>query len=385
MTTSPTDVVTGTPLLDAATFAPGPVPYRGGPGMLVPEIADSGLTGRGGAAFPVARKLAAVAAAGGRGRAPVVVANGAEGEPASAKDAFLLTHALPLVCDGLQLAAEAVGADRAYLHVPTARVAELEHAVAGRRSDRVRIRLSGAADHFLSGEESAVVSAVDGHAGLPRDKAVRVTERGVAGRPTLVQNVETLAHLGLIAHRGAGWFRNRGTDDEPGTMLVTISGAAARPGVLEVPLGTPLPEVLDRAGATPDSAVLVGGFHGAWLAPDEVERAALSRASLSRFGAAPGAGVLLVLPAGASGLAESARIVGYLAGASARQCVACVNGLPAMADVLARLAAGERDTALVARCRTLADRVTGRGACHHPDGTARLVRSALRVFIQEWT
>lgn len=363
-------------LAEAAMAA---VPWRGGPGLLTTEIASAGLTGRGGAGFPVARKLAAVAAAGRGARRPVVVANGAEGEPASVKDAFLLERAPHLVLDGTQLAAEAVGAHRAFLVAAPERVPILRGIVASRAGDRVPVEVRARADTFLAGEASALVAALDGRAPRPADKARRIAEAGVGGAPTLVQNVETLAHLGLIARHGAGWFRSRGTAAEPGTMLVTAAGQ-----VREVGIGIPLREVLDAVGADPSRPVLVGGSHGAWLTAREVDVANLSRASLSSWGASPGAGVLAVLAPGVSGLAESARITHYLADASARQCVACVNGLPAMATVLERLASGERSAGLVAVARRLAGRVAGRGACHHPDGTARLVMSALRVFEGEW-
>jgi NADH:ubiquinone oxidoreductase subunit F (NADH-binding) len=246
------------------------------------------------------------------------------------------------------------------------------------RADRVPVDVVPAAEHFVSGEETAVVAALEGRSPLPGDKFRRVVDHGVGGRPTAVQNVETLAHLALIGRNGPEWFRARGTASEPGTALVTISGAVNHPGVVEVELGTPLPEVLAHAGLRHPAPVLVGGFHGAWLATADVERATLSRASLGEFGASPGAGVLIALPAGSSGMAETARIAGYLAGQSARQCGPCRNGLPAMAGLLRRVAAG--DDGPVPELHRLAGITAGRGACHHPDGTVRLVRSALRVF-----
>ncbi|MBN9098502.1 MAG: SLBB domain-containing protein [Pseudonocardia sp.] len=367
------------PLLDATRPPLRPVPLRGA--AVIAEVAAAGLTGRGGAGFPVARKLAAVnAAVTVTGRTPVVVGNGSEGEPASSKDRVLLTTAPHLVLDGLAVAADAVGADRAHLVVTPAAVAAVRAAVA-QRSDRVPVDVVAAGEHFVSGEETAVVAGLEGRRAVPGDKFRRVVESGVHGRPTLVQNVETLAHLGLIARSGAAWFRSRGTAAEPGTALVTISGAVARPGVFEVDHGAPLRDVVGLAGPRGETPVLVGGFHGAWLAPHEVAGAAFCRASLGTFGASPGAGVLIVLPAGASGLAETARITAYLAGQSAGQCGPCVNGLPRLAAELGRVAAGHGsrpdDRAELYR---LAGLTEGRGACHHPDGTVRLVGSALRVF-----
>ncbi len=189
--------------------AHGPVPYRGTPHQLIEEIRAAGLTGRGGAAFPTAVKMTAVA--GGRA-SPVVVGNGAEGEPASDKDKHLLFSALHLVLDGLQLAAEAIGAGRAYLYVHRH---DRLHRLLGRalaersaaRRDRVAVELVPAPPRFLAGEESALVSRVNRGLALPTFKQPRVFERGVGGAPTLVQNVETLAHVALIARHGAAWFR----------------------------------------------------------------------------------------------------------------------------------------------------------------------------------
>jgi NADH:ubiquinone oxidoreductase subunit F (NADH-binding) len=361
----------------------GPVPWRGGRDRLVAEVAAAGLTGRGGAGFPTARKLAAVLA----GDRPVVVANGAEGEPASTKDRTLLVRAPHLVLDGLQLAAECVGADVAYAYVGRRAVDAVRAALAERRAagwDAVPTTLVPAPDHFVSGEESAAVAAIEGRRALPSDKLRRVVEAGVHGRPTLVQNVETLAHLALVARYGAGWFKASGTADEPGTFLATVTGAVARPGVVEAGYGAPLAELLAAAGGPtePLRALLVGGFHGAWVPADAVDLP-MSRAALGPLGASPGAGVLVALPVSRCGLAETAKIVSYLAGQSAGQCGPCRYGLPRMSDTLARLVAGDRDPRLSAEVHRLAGLVERRGACQHPDATARFVRSSLAAFPDE--
>ena len=194
----------------------GAAPYRGGPGMLIHTIEAAGLTGRGGAAFPVHRKLTAVA---NQNRTPVVVGNGAEGEPASDKDKTLLWSSPHLVMDGLQLAAEAVGAKKVYLYVHReprleARLKSAldERAAAG--LDRLGVTLVSAPARFLAGEESALANRVEGGAALPRFTPPRIFERGVGGAPTLVQNVETLAQVALISRYGSAWFRSVGTADE---------------------------------------------------------------------------------------------------------------------------------------------------------------------------
>jgi NADH:ubiquinone oxidoreductase subunit F (NADH-binding) len=367
----------------------GPVPYRGAPRALIADVRAAGLTGRGGAAFPVHRKLEAVAAAR-PGRA-VVVGNGAEGEPASHKDEALLTLAPHLVLDGLQLAAETTGAGRVILYVRRdvrartgidARMAERD----GSGLDRAGVELIPAPARFLAGEESALASLIGGGAAVPRFTPPRVFERGVAGRPTLVQNLETLAHLALIARYGPAWFRGLGTLDEPGTMLCTLRQADGSVTVTEAAIRTPLAALLDLRGA---SAVLAGGYHGAWIPAGQAAGLTLSNAALRPLGAFTGAGVLAALPADRCGLAEAARVARYLALESAGQCGPCRSGLPSIAAGLAELASaggrggGRADPRVVADLSRWAGLVEGRGACHHPDGTVRFLRSALRVFAGE--
>ncbi len=392
----------------------GPVPYRGRARALIGDVRAAGLTGRGGAAFPVHRKLEAVAAA--RPGPAIVVGNGAEGEPASHKDEALLHSAPHLVLDGLQLAAEAVGAPRAILYVRRdvrART-RLDAQVPQRRArglDRVPVELVSAPARFLAGEESALASLVSGGTAVPRFTPPRVFERGVDGRPTLVQNVETLAHLALIARYGPGWFRGLGQPEEPGTMLCTLHQADGSVTVAEAAIGTPLTALLDLSrvsaaggcggssprvstaggcgGSSPRvSAVLAGGYHGTWIPADRAVRLTLSNAALRPLGAFTGAGVLAALPADRCGLAETARVARYLALESAGQCGPCRSGLPSIAAAMGDLAglAGEGgggrrpDPRALAHLTRWAELVEGRGACHHPDGTVRFLRSALRVF-----
>ncbi len=363
----------------------GPVPALGSGNTLADLAAAAGLTGRGGAAFPTDRKLAAV----GAKRRAVVVGNGAEGEPASAKDRTLLVVRPNLVLDGLQLAGEAVGARRLvlYLHRDAELVATLDRLIADRRRlglDRRYVEVVEAPHRFLAGEESALATKVSGGLALPRFTPPRVFEAGVRGAPTLVQNVETLAQLALLARYGVEWFRSAGTADEAGTMLTTIHTVRGRQ-VLEAPLGEPLTALLQdpltAGGAT--GAVLVGGYHGAWLTVDRAREVRMANADLRPLGAAVGAGVLVGLPRSSCGLVETARVVRYLAGESAGQCGPCLNGLPAIAHGLDEIAGARPQQTTIANVRRWSGLVEGRGACHHPDGTVRLVRSALSVFSDE--
>ncbi|HEY2542126.1 MAG TPA: NADH-ubiquinone oxidoreductase-F iron-sulfur binding region domain-containing protein [Gaiellaceae bacterium] len=344
-----------------------PLPRRARSELLA-EIDASGLTGRGGAGFPTARKLAAVAKA----RRPLVVANGTEGEPASWKDKVLLSENPHLVVDGAVVAARIVGAREIVFAVGRANRTvrtRLAHAL-NARSDGFEVGIQTVPERFVAGEESALLHHLEG--GPAKPTIGRPYERGV-----LVQNVETLANLGLVARYGSDWFRERGTAEEPGTVLVTVLGAVRRPGVAEVELGTPIRDVLQRFGglsALPH-ALLIGGYFGTWVRAHDVLDLPLANAALKPLGASLGARTIVVLPHDACGLRESARVARYLADESAGQCGPCVFGIPAMADALERLD--------VERLRRLAPQVTGRGACAHPTGATRFVASAVDVFADE--
>jgi NADH:ubiquinone oxidoreductase subunit F (NADH-binding) len=282
-----------------------------------------------------------------------------------------------------------VGADEVVVAVGERAARErtaLIHAVAERTRgglDRVGFQVAAAPEGFVVGEETALVSWLSGHAAKPTLVPPRPSERGIRGRPTLVQNVETLAQLALVARYGPEWFRELGTDAEPGSVLVTLSGAVSRPGIYEVGLGTPIRELVDLAGgkAEPVSAYLIGGYFGSWVAAADAERAALLDSQLRPLGASLGARTLFVLPARVCGIVETARLARYLATESAGQCGPCVHGLDAIAGRLERLA--RRESADLVRLSRWLEQVRGRGACRHPDGAVRLVASALDVFARE--
>lgn len=351
---------------------------------LISSIDAAGLTGRGGAGFPTARKIASVT-----GRRSVVIGNGAEGEPLSRKDEALLTRAPHLVLDGLQLIAATVDAEEVYLYVPYQVAPTMGFAVDERVAaglDRRRVRIIEAPDAFVAGEESAVIRRIGGGPALPRDRTVPVTMKGLRARPTLVNNVETLAHVALIARYGPDWFRAVGDPAEPGSMLITLSGTGARPIVLETPTGAPLADVLARGGVTNPRhvrAVLVGGYHGSWLPNDAIVEARLSRRGLARFKASQGAGIVHVLATSECGLARTAAILAYLAEEGAQQCGPCRNGLPMLVQLFHELAYGKPDEPLLNDLRRVLRMLDGRGSCRHPDGTARMARSALAVFADD--
>lgn len=358
----------------------GPLKPRGR--SLLEVLEESGLTGRGGATFPTAVKVRAVAA---QRRRPVVVVNAAEGEPTSAKDRLLVRRLPHLVLDGALSLATALEAREVVIVLSASALREadaLRSALAERpRPGRIAFRLASVPDGFVSGQETAIVRHLNGGPARPTTTPPRPFESGVGKQPTLVQNVETVAHVGLLDRFGAHWFRELGTAAEPGSRLFTVTGAIASPGVYEAELGTRLPDLVAAAGGVTSQprAFLIGGYSGAWIDASDAAALTLEEAALSPLGATLGVGAVTVLPAHACGICESARVARYLAGESAGQCGPCVHGLAAIAERLEQ--AGRRraddDAALL---RRWAAQVSGRGACRHPDGAARFVSSALEVF-----
>ncbi|MGN6444627.1 NADH-ubiquinone oxidoreductase-F iron-sulfur binding region domain-containing protein [Amnibacterium sp.] len=341
------------------------------PSHLVDELARSGLTGRGGAAFPTATKFRAMAPRG------IVVGNGSEGEPLSVKDELLLNQRPHLVLDGLIASAHAVRAREAHLVVGPSSEDSVRRAISERR-DAESVRVTVTEDRFVSGEASAVVNLLTSGNALPVDHAVRLTTKGLRGRPTLVQNVETLAHVALIARYGADRFRSIGTETDPGTRLFSIAGDVERSGVTEGPGGATLRSVLAAARPGPIAGVLVGGYHGTWVGPDALDRPVGSGGGRGSIPA--GAGILLVVGQHDCGLRVTSEIAGYLAAETAGQCGPCVNGLPALAEMTSMLARRDRDPRIPQEIQKLIRLVDGRGACHHPDGTARMIASAMQAF-----
>jgi NADH:ubiquinone oxidoreductase subunit F (NADH-binding) len=355
------------------------------PSEIIEQADRSGLRGRGGADFSTARKLRAVAQ---RGRASAVVVNGSETEPASRKDTLLLSRLPHLVLDGALVAATAVGTNEVIVKVAAAHhevVAALEAAIALRTDGRVRISLAAGPHGYVAGEESAVVNWLNGGAAKPVFVPPRPFERGYRRRPTLILNPETLAQLALVARFGPEWFRALGTAADPGSALVTITGAVAAPGVYELAFGTSMQDLIAAAGGSsePLRALLVGGYFGTWVDADLALGLRLAREDLRTVGCTLGSGVLIALGESSCGLHESARVMDWLADESSGQCGPCAHGLRAIADTLILLAEGRGARDDRDRVLRWAAEIRGRGACHHPDGAARFVESVVEVFSAE--
>ncbi len=365
-------------------------PWRAAPHRgrgLIRELSESGLLGRGGAGFPVGRKWESMAERGDG--SSVVLVNGAEGEPRSHKDRLVLAHRPHLVLDGAMLAAEAIGAHEIVVYVGEehgAAAASISAAIAERAGPgEPQVQVVRAPIGYVAGEASAAVHYVNDGIALPTAPP-RPSERGIGGRPTLVQTVESLAYAALIARHGAGWYRGAGREADRGTALVTAGRDDGLTVVREIELGTPIGEVgagvgLARAAV---GAVLVGGYFGTWVAAEEAWSMPLDPSVMRERGLTFGCGMVSFLDAGTCGVAATAEVIGFLARGSARQCGPCRFGLAAIADLsndLAACRAGFAELTELERLRTV---VVGRGACHHPDGAAQLLASALGTFGPEF-
>jgi NADH:ubiquinone oxidoreductase subunit F (NADH-binding) len=352
-------------------------------------IERSGLRGRGGSGFPLAIKLAAVRRARGT---PIVIVNGCEGEPMSAKDRLLLNAAPHLVLDGAFAVARAIGAAEIIVALDeiSVRTGETVQAALAERPELTRngvvAQIVWVPGGYVSGQETALVRWCNTGVAKPLPATPRVTERGVGRRPTLVSNVETLAHVALIARHGADWFRALGTDDDPGSTLITLSGAVDRPGVYETEPGTSLASLLNAAGglAEPARAFLIGGYAGGWIDAAAMGTVRLAHRDIQGTGARLGAGIVVALPHSACPVAEVTRVAGWLADQSSGQCGPCVHGLAAVADELERIGRGSAESDSLERVTRWCELSAGRGACAHPDGTAGFVTSAVSVFAEEF-
>ena len=335
---------------------------------LLADVEHAGLLGHGGAFVPVAVKWRSALLRKG----PLtVVANAAESEPLAGKDGTLIRQRPHLVLDGLMIAAQALGADRAiiWLHGDdyTAR-AVFEEAFQDRGwSGRdVPIEIIDGPVHYLAGEAQAITRATSGGPALPFPRR-NVTDPWAP--QTIVQNVETLARLALLA---------RGLPN-PSTRLLTVLGAHRM--VVEVAQSTTIEQVLIGLGwKVAPQAVLLGGYAGIWAKWDDIASLEVNEKKLRAAKLTLGAGVMVPLAEDACGVRVTADLVSYLASMSARQCGPCLFGLPALAEHWAALADEDGDRRTMDRLRADISAIEGRGACRHPDGATRLSTSALQTF-----
>jgi NADH:ubiquinone oxidoreductase subunit F (NADH-binding) len=351
-----------------------------GPEKLVEKAEQSGLAGRGGAAFPIGTKLRSVRdSAGPR----YVVANGEEGEPLSVKDRWLLRIRPHLVLDGLFRAARAIGAERAYVYLsdPDA-AASVRYALAELGDVPLPVEVVRIEPSYVGGEETAVVRAIDGGPALPLDKPPRPFEAGIGQRPTLVSNVETLANLPAIDIGGVQAYVRPSRDRQcPGTFLLSLSGACPAPGLYEAPLGITLREVVSQVGGSAGElrGALMGGYFAGLIGPDVLDLP-LSYPATKARGTGLGCGAIWAIAPDECPIAIAADLMAYFERNNARQCGPCIRGTGAMTKVLERLSRGQVTEEDLTRLTGWSVSLRGRGACAYLDGAANLAASVFREF-----
>lgn len=343
---------------------------------ILDRMAVARLTGRGGGGFPTAIKLTT---ARRTKRRPVMVINLMEGEPAAQKDSVLACFTPHLVLDGAEALAtivDAVAITVAIARDNPAAIESIEAAIAERERSglsRFDITVATPPGRYVAGEESALVSWLNGGDARPTFRATKPAEIKIKSRPAVVDNAETAAQTALLARL-----------DQPIpaslTTLVTISGAVSDPGVFEVTVGEQVGRIVERARPlSSPTALLLGGFGGTF-----VSAAALgvpySPEGLRPLGGNVGAGVIAVFDERSCGITELARLTSWMSTESAGQCGPCVFGLPAVATDLELLASRRPDRSVINRIAHRCDMIVGRGACAHPDGVVRMVTTGLEVF-----
>ena len=371
--------------LDAHRDIFGPLP-RMSATELIAMAKQVDLRGQGGAAFPFARKLQAVIdTAESSDKPTIVVVNASEGEPGSFKDKMLMIRSPYLILSGAALVAEAIDAEEIIIGVTSNELANrsIEAAIAAEPGLRKMVRVIQQPERFISGESGALVRGINGKKPVPPGRKVLASDKGVDDLPTLLSNASTFAQLSVLALLGPARFSSIGTPEEPGTVLLSVSGSAKHAAVVEVPTGVPLGAVLDICQAPAGDGVLVGGYHGMWLPAETAYTVPVSREGLAAVGGTLGSGIVLPLGDGTCPLGEVARIASYMAGESAGQCGPCKLGLPTIARALASLVDGSGGIDALDTARRAAASVNKRGACSNPDGVVRFVLSALEVFTED--
>ena len=313
---------------------------------IVEELKASGLTGYGGAGFPAGMKWEAVSREPGP---PYVVVNADEGEPGTIKDRYVMELRPHLMVEATVLAMRALGATEGYVYLreeyATSRVrlqAALDEFRAAGLLDGLTLELVVGAGAYIAGEETAMLESMEGRRAMPRLKPPFPSQVGYLGRPTLIQNVETLAHIPAILRNGGEWWAALGIRDASGTRLWSVTGAVARPGCYEAPNGVTTRELVDEhaGGFTDDVGSVVPGGAASGILPPAALDAPLTRDGLLGYGAGPGSAAVQVFPASYSPLRLLAETMRFFAEESCQKCTPCRIGNRALHHVAEELQDG---------------------------------------------
>jgi NADH-quinone oxidoreductase subunit F len=356
---------------------------------IIGEVTKSGLRGRGGAGFPVGRKWSIAAETPSAER--YVVCNAGEDEPGSFKDRVLIEHRPHLVLEGMILAARAIQATQCFLYVNETyddchqRFSQaVDEAASAGLLGGVSVTIQRAPTVYVAGEDSASLEVLEGKPPLPRQKPPYPAVAGLFGKPTVVNNVETLANIPPIVRNGAGWFRKFGTAESPGTMIFCLGEEMARPGAYELPLGTPLRHLYETAGGGLKNgaelkAVLPGGPSCAFLTADQLD-IPLDPESLKEAGSSIGCGVMRFYSQGTCMVEETLEIARFFARESCGQCPACRMETTMLATLLERIQQGKGDASLFDQFQRILDFNRGKGFCALINMPGPPITSAIRLF-----
>lgn len=358
------------------------------------ELEAARLRGRGGAAFPTATKWRSVVEHAHETDSDLhVVVNAAEGEPGTAKDRTLLRHDPYRVLEGLLVAMEVTGAVAGWVGIKerfpvTDRVvAARDELVAAGWAHADRVRIVPGPDDYLYGEESAMLEVIEGNGPLPRilkpyDRGVFGDEDGTAPNPTIVNNVETFAHVVRILEQGADAFRSRGTDGHPGTLVATVTGDVERPQVVEVPTDMLLGELLEHCGAA-RVGLVASGVSTPLMTPEHLHLP-LDADVLAEADGGLGSAGFTVYDSDRSAVAVTRSLAHFLDEGSCGQCTACESGTFEIARLLDDLCEGTADPNAIDVLITRAERAPEANRCFLPVGAMYVVLSAVQRFTDEF-
>jgi NADH-quinone oxidoreductase subunit F len=356
---------------------------------IINEVKASGLVGRGGAAFPTGVKWEGTSKADGSPK--YIVCNADESEPGTFKDRVLLLDDPHRVIEGMTIAAYAIGASKGFIYirgeypyiVPVLENALSEARGAGYLNEDFDIEIRLGAGAYICGEETALFESIEGKRGFPRVKPPFPTTFGVFGKPTDINNVETLCNVPLIISMGAAEYRKIGTEKSPGPKLFCVSGDVTEPGVYEIPFGVTLRELLEMAGGVANKkkaqAVLFGGAAGAFATSAHLD-VKLTFEDLRAAGLPLGSGVVMVFDETRDMRDSFARLGHFFAHESCGKCYPCQMGTQRQMEILNRIAAGKAQAGDLARLQDVGWTMTDASLCGLGQTAASAVLSAIKLW-----
>lgn len=371
------------------------------PDQVVEEVDKSGLRGRGGGGFPAGRKWKQVARQAEKDR--YVVCNGDEGDPGAFMDGSVMEGDPYKLIEGMMIAAYAVGSANGYIYVRAEypmSVARLRHAIKELEDRHIlgdnilgtdfsfHMHINRGAGAFVCGEGSALTASIEGNRGMPRVKPPRTVEKGLWAKPTVLNNVETYANVPKIILQGAEWFRSIGTEGSPGTKTFSLTGSIQNTGLIEVPMGTTLRQIIfDIGGGLKDGgsfkAVQIGGPSGGCLTQEHLD-VPLDFDSVKKYGAIVGSGGLVVMDDHTCMVEVARFFMSFTQRESCGKCTPCREGTKRMLETLERIVAGKGKMEDLDTLAELADMVKNMALCGLGKSAPLPVLSTLRTFRKEY-